>query len=334
MEIKKTDCGNNREHLGFIEETLTNAPGFKSISMFEGIGGLASLPFRCGQDSCCGPYKNKKELFEALDSLNDNNIESKDFGENEKEKVLYRMFPSDYSCDFKIAGIATDNFGRQFVIVDLDNNQNTIAEVTIDSDGMLKSKENPEEYKDLFSKERKITKDQLRVWLKNIAILNSDINDLSIHHETTYDEHMRKKQEVKELKEKVWILYNNSLSKGESVKESNTQSETRLPLTGLLDIESAHTYFHKAIDKGLLKLENGKFSWIQIGNRGGKSQLAYFCGKVYGYKHSINGNVGTSFPEEDLNALFGIKRMQSLLQQVYKATNKQSWRQKIDELFE
>lgn len=122
--------------------------------------------------------------------------------------------------------------------------------------------------------------------------------------------------------------------KGEFVKESDTQSETRLPLPKSLDTQRAKTYFQKAIDNGLLKLENGKFSWIQIGNRGGKSQLAYFCGKVYGYKHSINGNVGTSFPEEDLNALFGIKRMQSLLQQVYKATNKQSWRQKIDELFE
>ena len=122
--------------------------------------------------------------------------------------------------------------------------------------------------------------------------------------------------------------------KGEFVKESDTQSETRLPLPKSLDTQRAKTYFQKAIDNGLLKLENGKFSWIQIGNRGGKSQLAYFCGKVYGYKHSINGNVGTSFPEEDLNALFGIKRMQYLLQQVYKATNKQSWRKKIDELFE
>lgn len=122
--------------------------------------------------------------------------------------------------------------------------------------------------------------------------------------------------------------------KGEFVKESDTQSETRLPLPKSLDTQRAKTYFQKAIDNGLLKLENGKFSWIQIGNRGGKSQLAYFCGKVYEYEHSINGNIGTSFPEEDLNALFGIKRMQSLLQQVYKATNKQSWRQKIDELFE
>lgn len=122
--------------------------------------------------------------------------------------------------------------------------------------------------------------------------------------------------------------------KGESVKESDTQSETGLSLPDSLDTQRAHTYFQKAIDNGLLKLENGKFSWIQIGNKGGKSQLAYFCGKVFEYEHSINGNVGTSFPEEDLNELFGIKRMQSLLQQVYEATKKQPWRRRIDELFE
>ena len=122
--------------------------------------------------------------------------------------------------------------------------------------------------------------------------------------------------------------------KGEFVKESDTQSETRLPLPKSLDTQRAKTYFQKAIDNGLLKLENGKFSWIQIGTRGGKSQLAYFCGKVFEYKHSVNGNDGTSFPEEELNELFGIDRMYSLLTQVYDAGKKQSWRRRIDELFE
>ena len=111
-------------------------------------------------------------------------------------------------------------------------------------------------------------------------------------------------------------------------------AQTGLPLPNSLDTKRAQTYFQRAIDKGWISLEANKWIWHGIGANAHKSQLAYFCGKVYEYKHSINGNVGTSFPEEDLNALFGIKRMQSLLQQVYKATNKQSWRQKIDELFE
>lgn len=329
MIIKETVCDNNHEQLGSIEETLTNAPSFKNFSMFESIEGLASIPLYCSQDYCCDPYKNKEELFKALDSLNDNNIESKDFGENEVEKVLYRMFPSDYSSSFNIDGIATDDFGRQYVIVGLDDNQNTCVPVTIDSDGMLISKDNPEEYKDLFSKERKKTKDKLRILLKRIAKLNSDINDLSTDNDTTYDDYKREIHEVKELKEEVWTLYNNILS-----KDGDTQSESGLPLPTPINTNRTRKYFQKAIDKGLIKLENGKFSWIQKGNRGGNSQLAYFCGKVFEYKHSINGNVGTSFPEKELNELFGVERMYSTLQQVHNAKNPQKWRRIIDELFE
>ena len=121
---------------------------------------------------------------------------------------------------------------------------------------------------------------------------------------------------------------------GSATAENRVGSETGWSLQGSLDRQRAHTYFQKAIDNGLLKYENGEFSWIQIGNRGGNSQLAYFCGKVFEYEHSISGNVGTSFPEEELNKIFGIPRMQSLLQQVYEAKKIQSWRRIIDELFE
>lgn len=93
-------------------------------------------------------------------------------------------------------------------------------------------------------------------------------------------------------------------------------------------------YFNMAIDKGVIKLENGKLSWVKIGNVGSMSQLAYFCGRVYEYDHTLNGNAGTQFPEIELNALFGVTRLQSLLDQVYKAKKIQSWRRNIDELFE
>lgn len=113
-----------------------------------------------------------------------------------------------------------------------------------------------------------------------------------------------------------------------------TRLETGLPLPRSINTKRAQTYFQKAIDNGLLRLENGRFSWNQIGERGAKAQLAYFCGKVFEYEHSISGNVGTSFPEEELNELFGVKKMQSSLQQVHEAKNKQLWRRRIDELFE
>ncbi len=330
---RKDVCDNNCKPIKSVVENITNGSNhFKYIDIFEGDRGLATIPLHKYMDYCCAPFKNRKELFEALDRLRENNSESTDFEENETEKILYRMFSLDYSSSFNIDGVATDFFGKQFVLVSLDDNQDTNLPCTIDSDGMLKSKEDPEKYKDCFSKERKLKKDHIRDLLKQIALLNSDINDLSINNETNYYELLEEEKEVNRLKEEVWILYTNSLSKDELFND--TQSNTRLPLQGSLDRQRAHTYFQKAIDNGLLKYENGEFSWVQIGNRGGNSQLAYFCGKVFEYEHSISGNVGTSFPEEELNKIFGIPRMQSLLQQVYEAKKIQSWRRIIDELFE
>ncbi len=113
-----------------------------------------------------------------------------------------------------------------------------------------------------------------------------------------------------------------------------TEETDALRLPKPIDTERAQTYFRKAIDKGYLKYEDGEFTWIGVGGKGLKSQLAYFCGKVYGYKHSEFGNKGDEFPEEELNALFGVTRLYSLLTQVYSAEKKQVWRRVIDDLFE
>ena len=83
-----------------------------------------------------------------------------------------------------------------------------------------------------------------------------------------------------------------------------------------------------------MKVEKGKFSWIGVGLTGKNSQLAYFCGLVYEYKNSINGNDGIGFPEKELNGMFGVSRIYSLLTQVYSAKKPQKWRALIDELFE
>lgn len=325
-------CDNNCEPNKSLAENQTNAPAFKYVDIFEGIGGLATIPLCHHLDYCCEPFKKKKELFEVLDRLRKNNSESKKFENNEIEKILYRMFSSDYSSSFNIDGIATDVFGKQFVIVFLDDNQDTILPCTIDSDGMLKSKENPDKYKDCFSKEQKLKKDHIRDLLKQIAILNSDINDLSIYNKTSYDKYWEEKQEVERLKETVWRIYSGSHNKDDYY--NGLQSQTGLPLPRSINTERAQTYFQKAIDNGLLKRENEKFSWITIGKKGQNAQIAYFCGKIFEYKHSINGNIGTSFPEEELNKLFGIKRMLSSLQQVHGAKKTQPWRRRIDELFE
>ena len=194
---------------------------------------------------------------------------------------------------------------------------------------MLKSKEDPEKYKDCFSKERKLKKDHIRDLLKQIALLNSDINDLSINNKTNYYELLEEEKEVNRLKEEVWNLYS---EEGEYTSE--IQSGSGLTLSGSLDINRAKTYFQKAIEKGWIAKEGNKLTWQGIGGKAHLSQLAYFCGRVYDYKYSVNGNTGTEFPTNELEELFGVKNLYSLLRQVHEAKGKQKWRACIDELFE
>ena len=81
-------------------------------------------------------------------------------------------------------------------------------------------------------------------------------------------------------------------------------------------------------------IDGGKYRWLGTGKKPNNSELAYFLGKVYKYKYSINGNKGENFPEESLNQLFGVTRLYSSLTQVFNAKKKQRWRSRIDELFE
>jgi hypothetical protein len=118
------------------------------------------------------------------------------------------------------------------------------------------------------------------------------------------------------------------------IKEEPEESED-IKLPKELDTPKARKYFAKAIElKYMEAAENGKYRWIGTGNRGVTSQLAYFLGRVYNYKHTISGNVGEDFPEDSLNQLFGVKRLYSLLTQVYNAMKTQRWRSQIDSLFE
>lgn len=108
-----------------------------------------------------------------------------------------------------------------------------------------------------------------------------------------------------------------------------------LALPKELNTKRAKRYFAMAIEKNYMKkMADGKFRWIGTNNKGNRSELAYFCGKVYGYVHSISGNVGENFPEESLNTLFCVTRLYSSLTQVYNAQKPQGWRRLIDEMFE
>lgn len=121
---------------------------------------------------------------------------------------------------------------------------------------------------------------------------------------------------------------------GSATAENRVGSETGWPLSGSLDTKRAWYYFEKAVSKGWIAKEGNKLTWLGIGGKAHQSQLAYFCGKVFGYRHSVNGNAGTEFPKNELEELFGVKNLYSLLRQVHEAKGKQKWRACIDELFE
>ena len=167
-----------------------------------------------------GLFKNKDELYEALDDLDENNLESSACIESKIEMILLRMFPSDYSSSSIKDGIITDDFDKPLILVDLDEQNKACC--IIDSDGMLKSKENPDSFKDVFSKRKKLRKDYLRDLLKQIAKLNSDINDLAISNPTSYEEYKHEIEEVKTLKEIVWREYCDSYQIDDCCRNMNT----------------------------------------------------------------------------------------------------------------
>lgn len=123
-----------------------------------------------------------------------------------------------------------------------------------------------------------------------------------------------------------------TITKTETKTKTITDGSVTLP--AVLDTNEFKKYLSLAKEKGLIKNVDGKLEWIQIGDRSGSSQLAYFLGRVFGYKHSVNGNIGNEFPGDELDELFGVKRIYRLLVQVHSASKPQKWRRKIDELFE
>ena len=110
--------------------------------------------------------------------------------------------------------------------------------------------------------------------------------------------------------------------------------DDELPIPQAINNDKAQIYFRKAIDKGYMDIDGDKFVWHGVGIKGEKSQLAYFLGRIYGYKHSTGGNMGREFQEEELNKIFGEKRLYSLLTQAHSVKRIQSWRYLVDELFE
>lgn len=92
--------------------------------------------------------------------------------------------------------------------------------------------------------------------------------------------------------------------------------------------DRAIEYFTTAIKKGYMKKTETGYKWLYGGARGCKVCLAYFTEKVF----CPNNN--ESYPETELDKLFGVTRLQSALTQMYDAKKPQKWRNDIDSLFE
>lgn len=124
----------------------------------------------------------------------------------------------------------------------------------------------------------------------------------------------------------------------EAAPPAAPEDSDRLPLPPALDTERAQTYFRRAIAKGWMSYAQGRFTWRGVTVKGYKTQLAYFCGKVYECDYSqsdrCSGNMGKHLPGEALEELFGINRIHKLLHQCYEAKSPQHWRSTIDKLFQ
>jgi hypothetical protein len=121
--------------------------------------------------------------------------------------------------------------------------------------------------------------------------------------------------------------------KNKDVKpKKKERANSKLPKD--LNTPRARKYFARAIELQYMEpAEDGRYRWTGTGRKPCTAELAYFLGRVYNYKYTINGNAGENFPEESLNALFGVKRLYSSLTQVYNAQKPQRWRSMIDDMF-
>ena len=106
-------------------------------------------------------------------------------------------------------------------------------------------------------------------------------------------------------------------------------------LPEILNTEKARAAFLKAYKKGwIVSTSDGGITWKGFEPRPSKSQLAYLCGKIYGYKHSASGNEGDNIPYKQLEDLFHVKKMAYSLHQVFASGKTQLWRRLIDEMCE
>ena len=127
---------------------------------------------------------------------------------------------------------------------------------------------------------------------------------------------------------------------GDNLKFKDVYCPPKMPVTqtnkmpDILLTEKARKAFNLAKQKGWMKETKNGLEWIGFGDKAHKSQLAYFFGEIYGYKHSENGNDGESMPTTEIKKYFKFDTFPTLLRQGHDQKKRQPWVVEIKKFFD
>lgn len=140
----------------------------------------------------------------------------------------------------------------------------------------------------------------------------------------------------KKLPKKVFTLLR-ELETSRCVPINSNEKENEIEhisFTAKLNNETTKSIIKKAIDNKWIKVEGFHLMWLGPDSKKSKAQLAYFCGKIFGYRYDEARckNIGNKVPYIELEKLFNVSRLDVALQQVSAAKGKQKWRKIIDSI--
>ena len=141
-------------------------------------------------------------------------------------------------------------------------------------------------------------------------------------------------EECKKLPPKVFNLLRELNAYGYIPIKDEENKNGEISLEEKLNTDTAKVAFKRAIDKGWIKKTGTHLMWLGSDDKKNKAQLAYFCGRIYGYRYDENkfANVGKKIPYKALENLFNVSRLDVALKQVYDSKKKQKWRKEIDDI--
>ena len=138
---------------------------------------------------------------------------------NQVEKLMYLMYPDDYTCSFRIDGIGVDTNGAKWAIIGLDKTSPhpTLINVDIDTNGGLLQPDDHSLFRDPMAARLAAQKGLIREKLYEICKCNTIINDICVCSQYSYRERESAWEKRERLFAEVWELY---------VKNNNNKTKT------------------------------------------------------------------------------------------------------------